>query len=200
MKLPLAQKIAEKIVTELSPLCHQITVAGSIRRERPNVNDIDIVAIPKDYNALRARIALNCTIEKEGDQIITARLANKEQLDVFIAYPTTSDLFTTKPTNWGSVLLCRTGSKEHNIKLAEKARSMGLRWKVTQGIFRGETLLASVTEEAIFTALDLPFVAPKDREFLSLEVPRDNERRGGGCQIIRDADGRAMGFVCSRGR
>jgi DNA polymerase (family 10) len=62
------------------------------------------------------------------------------------------------------LLLARTGSKEHNIKLAALAKSKGLTFSPHEGIKRGEQILASETEEAIFAALGLPYIAPEDRE------------------------------------
>src|SRR5205823_12049549 len=60
MPLPLAQaeKHAAKILAELAPFCERIEIAGSIRRRRPTVNDIDFVALPHagKVNALRERI------------------------------------------------------------------------------------------------------------------------------------------------
>ncbi|GAJ14573.1 unnamed protein product, partial [marine sediment metagenome] len=48
MKLEQAQKIAEEVVKRLSPYCQRIQIAGSIRRQKPQVRDVDIVLIPSD--------------------------------------------------------------------------------------------------------------------------------------------------------
>jgi DNA polymerase/3'-5' exonuclease PolX len=98
------------------------------------------------------------------------------QLDIFIATPTTTDLFTTTPTNWGSLLLCRTGSREHNVWICERALSMGLKWNPYRGLLGPskqdgplDTIIASATEQDILSALGLEWIPPVMRE---LEPPR----------------------------
>jgi DNA polymerase (family 10) len=61
------------------------------------------------------------------------------------------------------VVVCRTGSREHNIMLASIAKSLGLHWNPQEGVFRGEELIASETEESIFSALGLDYERPEDR-------------------------------------
>jgi hypothetical protein len=51
MNLPLATLYAQQIVTWLTPFCERIEIAGSIRRQRPIVNDIDLVCIPKIHDS-----------------------------------------------------------------------------------------------------------------------------------------------------
>ena len=75
------------------------------------------------------------------------------------------DLLNTAPDNFGTLLLCRTGSKEHNIFLVEHAKRLNLRWNPYRGVIDGAgNVLASETEEDIFKALDLPWIQPEDRE------------------------------------
>ena len=52
MDLGEAQKIANEVVNQLSPYCDKVEIAGSIRRQKPTVNDIDIVLIPRDLGNL----------------------------------------------------------------------------------------------------------------------------------------------------
>jgi DNA polymerase/3'-5' exonuclease PolX len=172
MKLEHAQNLATRIVEELQPYCSRIEVAGSIRRGLPEVNDIDLVLIPSNPSALRDRILRRCTIIQDGPQNLLVRLPRPPggegrgegvQLDIFIARAETRDLLEAKPSNWGTLLLCRTGSKEHNIKLAQRASRLDLQWKVYEGIFRGRDLLASATEQDIFKALEMDYIEPKNR-------------------------------------
>src|SRR5438876_12139133 len=87
--IPLAQaeRLAAKIVTELNTFCERIEIAGSIRRRRPVVNDIDIVALPMpgQTNALRARVLERTAPISDGKEIILTRLANGVQLDLWLA-------------------------------------------------------------------------------------------------------------------
>lgn len=161
-----AQRLADRIVAQLQPFCLGITVAGSIRRCCPVVNDIDLVLIPLDLAVLRERVLRNATPIQDGPLNLLVRLENGFQLDIFMAHAGKADLLGTTPTNFGSLLLCRTGSKEHNIKLASRAHSLGLKWKTYDGIFDGlgnGRLIASATEHDMFAALQMDFVPPEHR-------------------------------------
>lgn len=170
MNLARARNIADKIVMELSPLCERIALAGSIRRARPWVNDIDLVIRPRpgQLQAIKERCAQRCAVVTDGQQncIYRLRLSDQTelQLDIFFARPAARDLLTATPGNFGSLLLCRTGSKEHNIFLVEHAKRLGRVWQPYAGVFAGEECLAADDEGEIFTALDLEFIRPEDRE------------------------------------
>jgi DNA polymerase (family 10) len=170
MLLAPAKRFAERIVAELRPHCDRIEIAGSIRRGRPHVNDVDIVCIPRGIEG-RERIIERCRekghLLKNGGQYVELMyliLPGPVQLDLWFAHGGNSDLFTHAPSNWGMLLLARTGSKEHNIKLAALAKAQGLTFSPHEGIKRGDVILASETEEAIFAALGLTYIEPHDRE------------------------------------
>lgn len=168
MKTPLAwtkaRRYADHIATALQPFCTRLEIAGSIRRLRDYCGDIDIVAEPRDEASLRARIAKAAHLIQNGPQNIHFRLENGIEVQVFLARPTATDLLETKPGNWGSLFLLRTGSREHNIYLLERAKALGLRWSTHEGVFDGAKLIASESEEAIFDALKLPFIEPRLRQ------------------------------------
>src|ERR1051326_7864590 len=113
LALAQADKLAAKIAAELAPFCQRIEIAGSIRRRRPLVNDIDLVVLPfpDQVNALRERVLRNTSPISDGKEIILTRLANGVQLDLWIAERPKEDLFSKAPTNFGVLFLIRTGSK-----------------------------------------------------------------------------------------
>jgi DNA polymerase (family 10) len=176
MLLHQALTLAEIIVQALAEFCERIEIAGSIRRGRPTVGDIDLVILPKPGRErdLRARVLRRARPMVEGNATLIAALplppgkyqhsGDHIQLDLWFAQPEQRDLLSTRPTNWGTLLLARTGSREHNIRLAGRAQQLGLHWNPHQGVFRGDTLLASATEHDVFKALDLPFIPPAFRE------------------------------------
>lgn len=165
---PLAQaeKLAARIATELTPFCERIDIAGSIRRRRPIVNDIDIVCLPREdqINALRARVLERTTPISDGPEILLTRLANGVQLDIYIAQRPKKDLFSETPTNYGMLLLSRTGSKEHNIWLCQRAEKLSRHFNPHYGVYERGRLVASATEEEIFAALNLEFIRPERRD------------------------------------
>ena len=167
MQLPLkhARKYAKQIAAEIAPYCHRVEIAGSIRRQRPFVNDIDLVVIPRDMEALKLRCLQHCTPITRGDAVFSFETKSLVQVDIFTAQPERKELFQVTPSTWGSVLLCRTGSKAHNIYMCQCAAQKGWKWHTSHGLFnaRGE-LLAGETEESIFSTLGLAFMKPEARE------------------------------------
>lgn len=167
MNLARAALIATKIAASLAPLCEKIEIAGSIRRARPLCGDIDLVILPRpgEQAAIKARCKQKCAVVIDGPQNCIYRMGDDTQIDIFFARHPVKELLQTIPGNFGSLLLCRTGSKEHNIYLVEHAKRRGLQWKPYEGVFDEDGYcLASETEESIFDALNLGFVPPERRE------------------------------------
>jgi DNA polymerase (family 10) len=171
VRLPLdrARKLAETIVAALQPDCARIEIAGSIRRGLAMVGDIDLVILPKNRTAIVERIRKGCRTITNGPQnLITEwKLGDGTpfQLDIFFARPASRDLFKPIPSNWGTLLVCRTGSKQFNIYLAEKAKGLGLKWDPYEGLFKGDTLIPCEEEGDLFRELMFKeWIKPEDRE------------------------------------
>ena len=157
MKLERAQKIATEVIKQLSPYCQRIEVAGSIRRRKAIVHDIDLVLVPSDAWNL------------EGEVLALARpfqpKLNGEKLKRFNCKGAQVDLYYATPQTWATLLLIRTGSKENNIRLATLAKKKG--WHLAasgDGLFNetGERI-AGDSEESIYQALGLPWQEPSER-------------------------------------
>ena len=174
MNLEDAKFLAEKVCLVLQPLCDEIEVAGSVRRGKSEVGDVDIVALPKavdlpgglcgvvkvDPSTVwknlipKALVKSGLKLEVSGKELHRFSFPSGLQVDVYRA----------RPETWGVILLIRTGSKEHNVKLCTLARSKGLMLSASQGVIENHNIVACRTEEGIFSALGLKFVEPKDRE------------------------------------
>ncbi|MDD5703860.1 MAG: hypothetical protein PHU23_17640 [Dehalococcoidales bacterium] len=169
MKLEQAEIIANQVKDKLSPYCEKVEIAGSIRRRRPWVNDIDIVAIPSNQGQFVYQLRQLGSIKLGGQKII--RVTRPEiELDIYIATPET----------WATLLLIRTGSKRHNVYLCKLARYQGMKLHADgSGLFRlggmratkdaadgtfDETRIAGDTEGSIFEELGLKYKKPEDRE------------------------------------
>jgi DNA polymerase/3'-5' exonuclease PolX len=129
MKLEYAEQVAKDIVALLEAHCERIVVAGSIRRCRPDVNDIDLVLIPKDAFAFNLRLLelqkdglLQPMVKKDG------KTATGGKIRSYVFKGAQIDFNFATPQTWGTLLLVRTGSKEHNIRLASLAKDRG--WKL----------------------------------------------------------------------
>lgn len=160
-----AEQFAERIVGQLTAFCTRVEVVGSIRRRRPEVNDIDLVVLPRDREAFKARCLRRCRALTNGEQNFIFETDNGIQVDVFFAREATPELFAPKPGNWGALMVCRTGSKEHNIYLCQHAQRLGMRYAPYDGVYDiHNKLIASDTEQEIFDALRLDYIRPEDRE------------------------------------
>lgn len=160
MLLADAEKIAKDIVAKLSPYCSQIQVAGSIRRKKPFVRDIDLVAIPNNQGQFIYALQQLGTIRMGGQKLIRCEIP-EIVLDVYVATPET----------WATLLLIRTGSTAHNIMLCSRAQQRGMKLHADgSGLFTftdcegRESRIAGDTEESIFKALELPYQRPEERE------------------------------------
>ncbi len=154
MELGKAQRIAAEVVKVLAPYCSRIEVAGSIRRRKPLVNDIDIVLIPSDPWNLTGEIARLGAVTAHG-----AKIQRVQHQGVWI------DLYMATPETWATLLLIRTGSKENNIRLCSLAKRKGCHLAANgDGLF-DETgkRVAGDSEESIYQALGLSYQKPEDR-------------------------------------
>jgi DNA polymerase (family 10) len=166
MILQEAAKMSGMVKAKLEPYCDRIQVAGSIRRLKPVVHDIDIVCIPNNQGQFIYALQELGNIKMGGQKLIRCNLTAVE------FYPATIslDVYIATPENWATLLLIRTGSKEHNIKLCSRARHMGMVLHADgSGLFKltncagRERRIAGDTEESIFKALELPYLPPWKR-------------------------------------
>ncbi len=160
MLLAHALETAEELILALrtaAPTLHQATYAGSLRRGRPMVGDLDILVAADDAPAVvRAftTLPLVARVESAGDEKASILLHNGTQ----------ADLIAVPPALWGSALHHFTGSKAHNIRFRELALARGLSFS-EHGFRRADgTMVTCATEEEVYAAVDLPWIPPELRE------------------------------------
>jgi len=152
MRLEDAQVIADKFVSEIREFCKKIEIVGSIRRKKSEINDIDIILIPKFKERLIQKIRKISNLEVQGKKLIRTEYSGMQV-----------DIYFTDEENWGILLLIRTGSKEHNIKLCQYAIKNGMKLSSANGLMKNDKIIASKTEEEIFKELGLDYIKPEDR-------------------------------------
>ncbi|HEU5360285.1 MAG TPA: helix-hairpin-helix domain-containing protein, partial [Candidatus Deferrimicrobiaceae bacterium] len=154
--MPVAFDIVRKL-RALAPLS-KISVAGSIRRWKETVKDIDIVATSvKPEKVMKAFTTLPAVREVLAQGATKSSIHTAEGIQV--------DLRVVEESSFGAALQYFTGSKEHNIKLREMGSRMGL--KINEyGVFRESDgkRIGGRTEGEIYKALGLPFIPPELRE------------------------------------
>jgi len=160
MPLGSALLLAEAILDRLRALkeVNQIEPAGSLRRMKETVKDIDIlVTSTKPARVMEVFVGLPNVAEvlARGETKSSVRLREKIQVDLRVVEP---DCF-------GAALQYFTGSKQHNIRVRELAQRKG--FKVSEyGVFNEKTnrRLAGKTEAEVYEAVGLPFIPPELRE------------------------------------
>ncbi|MFK0295315.1 DNA polymerase/3'-5' exonuclease PolX [Streptomyces sp. NPDC090442] len=155
-----AMDVAEQITGELSRIagCERCTYAGSLRRMRETIGDIDIlVAAERSAPFMTALAELPSTAEviAHGEKKTSVRTTKGLQVDLRVL----------PPASWGAGLQYFTGAKAHNIRTRAIAVRNGLKLS-EYGLFDGESgeLVTSQAEEEIYARLGLPWIAPPLRE------------------------------------
>ena len=155
-----AMDSAEEIVAELSRMsgCRRCTYAGSLRRMKETIGDIDIlVAADRSAAFMDALAALPSTAEVVAHGEKKTSVRNTKGLQI--------DLRVIPPESWGAGLQYFTGSKRHNIRTRTIAVHRGLKLS-EYGLFEAESgqRVASATEEEVYAGLGLPWIPPTLRE------------------------------------
>jgi DNA polymerase (family 10) len=134
----------------------EIEIAGSIRRWRDTIGDIDILALSaKPGPVIEAFTHL--------PRVTEVLAAGTTKASVRVADGLQMDLRVVPPAVYGAALMYFTGSQAHNVKLRGLAQSKGLKLS-EYGLFKGEKRVAGRTEEAVMKKLGLSFIPPELRE------------------------------------
>ncbi len=151
--LPTAESTIEELAAATGV---DVVLAGSVRRYRETIGDIDVLATStKAAPVIEAFTALECVEEilASGSTKASVRVSGALQIDLRIVPPASA----------GAALMYFTGSKAHNVRLRGIALDKGLKLN-EYGLFQGERRVAGRSEEAVFKRLGLPFIAPELRE------------------------------------
>jgi len=136
----------------------RIEPAGSLRRRRPTIGDLDLLAAVDDPGAIIAELDRLPEVEK-------VLSAGTDKSSIVLRDGPQVDLMVCPPAAWGTHLLHFTGSRDHNIALRGMALDRG--WSLSEKGFKviesGELLLAADEVEA-YARLDLPWIPPEIRE------------------------------------
>jgi DNA polymerase (family 10) len=155
-----AMELAEELVGELSAVtgCVRCTYAGSLRRFRETIGDVDLLAAAEDPEPLMRTVTELDTVREviaHGQKKTSVRTRSGLQVDVRVV----------APEAWGAALQYFTGSKAHNIRTRTIAVRQGLKLS-EYGLFDADSgdSLASRSEEEVYSRLGLPWIPPTLRE------------------------------------
>jgi DNA polymerase (family X) len=137
----------------------QLEFAGSFRRGKETVGDLDIVIVSAHPDEAMDRFAAFPRLQEviaRGDTKMSIRVAGGFQVDMRVV----------PAESFGAALQYFTGSKEHNVEIRGRAKKFGLRIN-EYGVYREEDLdhpIAGTTEESVYAAVKLPWIPPEMRE------------------------------------
>ncbi|MDR7561807.1 MAG: DNA polymerase/3'-5' exonuclease PolX [Armatimonadota bacterium] len=154
--LPHAQDLLEAL--RATPGVDQISLAGSLRRMKETIGDIDILVTSARPDPV---MEVFTTFPRVRQVLARGPTRSSVILDVGIQ----ADVRVVEPECFGAALQYFTGSKDHNVKLRERAVRRGL--KINEyGVFRtpGDQRIAGRTEEEVYAAVGLPWIPPEIRE------------------------------------
>jgi DNA polymerase (family 10) len=153
-----ADDIAQAILAHLKACrsIQQMAPAGSYRRGRETVGDLDIVVVSDNASEVMDRLgdfASVAAVIARGDTKMSVRLGAGLQVDLRVV----------PAESFGAALQYFTGSKEHNVVVRGLAKGKGL--KINEyGVFRGEESIAGRSEVEVYATLGLPCFPPEMRE------------------------------------
>ena len=197
MKLAMARRIGMEVVEALSPACERIVVAGSIRREKAQPGDVEIVYLPRLVEIQKdlftrewvpateqavVELVLGHFWRFDQDTQRNGPLYKRMIKEVATAgviggWPREQvviELYRALPDNWGLQLALRTGPADFNHLLVTQrqdggAMPRGMRM-AGASLWRGEERLASRTEEEFFEQIGVPCWRPEERTQARLAV------------------------------
>ncbi|MBS0383404.1 MAG: DNA polymerase/3'-5' exonuclease PolX [Proteobacteria bacterium] len=157
-KLADAEQVAAPLLACLNAIqgIKTVTIAGSFRRRRDTVGDLDIVVTAKQGTPVMQRFVSYDAVTEvllQGSTRASVRLRNGMQVDLRLM----------PEVSYGAALYYFTGSKAHNIAVRKIAVARGL--KINEyGVYRGKTRIAGRSEDEIFASVGLPYIPPELRE------------------------------------
>lgn len=157
-KLATAAQYAEALKSFLSaaPGVAEVTVAGSYRRMRETVADLDIVIAAAPVNEAMGRLLTY-------DEIVETLATGATRASVVLKCGLQVDVRVVAKESYGAALHYFTGSKAHNIAIRHMAQKRGL--KINEyGVYQGKKRIAGETEESVYGAVGLPYIPPELRE------------------------------------
>jgi len=158
IKLAIAAQYAEPLRDYLAKRAgvKEVVIAGSYRRARETVGDIDLLATARDS----AKVMEGFVHYEEVKDVLAH---GETRATVILKCGLQVDLRVVEPDCYGAALQYFTGSKSHNIEIRRLAQDRGLKLS-EYGVFKGEKRVAGDTEESVYKAVGLPWIAPELRE------------------------------------
>jgi len=171
MRYPLeaARSMASLFFSMLPKECYdKALLCGSVRRERYDIGDLDFVLVPTPHLETALKVmekegAIRPMVKKDGKVMLGKSL--KSYILTLGGNPIQVDLYMARPDTFGINCFIRTGSKEHNIRIASTAKRTGYHLHPTGGLLKDTLRVDDDTDDrSIFKVLGLPYLVPEKRD------------------------------------
>ena len=180
-ELSVARSVGEDLVRLLVPFCERIEIAGSIRRQRPQVKDIELLCVSRVRSTqdlfgdlatnsyeldlkLDALVVDGSVLKKRPNKANYYNYGKQNKLLVHVETGIPVDVVSTDAKNWGMALVVRTGSREFNIRVMQRFKELGMRGHAYGGVTDQEgSDLDCLDEETVFRLLGWPWIRPEER-------------------------------------
>jgi DNA polymerase/3'-5' exonuclease PolX len=175
MKLDKAHAIAHEWVAKLRPFCDRIEIAGSIRRQKAEVKDIEIVCIPKVVksfdlfqNFTESRHPEFCELlrdsPEEGVVHMLGDPVRGKMVKLHLNFHNINiDLFTATENNWGHILAIRTGCADFSHRVLANAWVKAGYHSINGELTKDGNPIAVREEQDLFKIIGLAYVEPQNR-------------------------------------
>lgn len=162
-KLLDAEAIANDIIKQIEPHCYRCQIAGSIRRKKSLVKDIEIVAIPKPYEVGLFADGLSVIVNQWPKIKGEMQYGKTKYTQRMLPQGIKLDLFFAEPGNWGLILAIRTGSAEYSHKVLATAWAK-LGYESQNGYLTQNGKVYQTPEEKdVFSRIGVPYIQPEYR-------------------------------------
>jgi DNA polymerase/3'-5' exonuclease PolX len=184
-----ALRVARACVAALRPACSELIIAGSLRRRKAEVGDVEVLYIPRTIEVadpgdlfgkkIRAN-AVDLILSALVDEGLLLKRQNKDghfawgdqnKLALHKASGIPIDFFAATPENWWNLLVCRTGGAESNKQICAAAIDRGWKWNpYKEGFSRGgpmageKTVHRILSEREVFEFVGLDYLEPWERK------------------------------------
>jgi len=163
-----ALTLAEHVFFLLRPHCERVEIAGSLRRCKPDVGDIELVMIPTaEHDLFGGTVRTSAHIKREMIEAGYTFIKGGEHLHIYEAPLCHVELYITTPEQFGVILTIRTGSSEFSHRLVTPRNQGGLMpsyLHVKDGrVWNKDTALDTYEERDVFQVMNIPWIEPEKR-------------------------------------
>lgn len=160
-----AYAIAIRVVEELRPFCKRIEIAGSLRRKKPDIGDIELVLVCKPYNIGLFEDGLASVVNKWPKVRGSLEYGKTKSTQRILPEGIKLDLFIAEEGNWGSIIAIRTGSGEFTRRVLACGWSR-LGFTGDGGYLYKDGIKYGFSEEKeLFDFLGIQYIEPENRDY-----------------------------------